>query len=36
MQVLQKRLGEPLVTVQTLLQKDKVVWERGILSTPPV
>ncbi len=36
MQVLQKRLGEPLATVQTLLQKDKVVWEQGLLSTPPV
>ena len=36
LQMLQKRLGAPLATVQTLMQKDKVLWERGILSTPPV
>ena len=35
-QVLQKRIGEPLAAVQTLMQRDKVIWERGLLSTPPV
>ncbi len=35
-QVLQKRIGEPLATVQTLMQRDKVIWERGFLATPPV
>ena len=34
--MLQKRIGEPLATVQTLMQRDKVIWERGFLATPPV
>ncbi len=35
-QVLQKRIGEPLATVQTLMQRDKVAWSSGVLATPPV
>ena len=35
-QMLQKRIGEPLAAVQTLLQRDKVVWSTGFLATPSV
>ena len=35
-QMLQKRIGEPLAAVQTLLQRDKVVWTSGFLATPSV
>ena len=35
-QMLQKRIGEPLAAVQTLLQRDKVVWSTGVLATPSV
>ena len=34
--MLQMRIGEPLAAVQTLLQRDKVVWSSGVLATPPV
>ena len=30
----EKRIGGPLTAVQTLLQRDKVVWSRGVLAFP--
>lgn len=33
---LQQRVAAPLVAVQMALQRDTVVWQRGLLATPQV
>ena len=33
---LQRRVTAPLVEVQACLQRDAVVWQRGLLATPPI
>jgi hypothetical protein len=35
-QFVEKRIGAPLAAVQMLLQRDKVVWTRGLLAFPQV
>jgi hypothetical protein len=35
-EALQQRVTTPLVAVQASLQRDAVVWQRGLLATPPI